>query len=189
MTVSAEHACEVQFDTTPVFIWLYHDNVMLYPTEKRSYTCRGGLYYCRGLNSSIIVPTMGGKRRWPPARHPVIPTHKRRPGALRHNQGLSDFHDMTDYWHFTHYSARNIDNNSDDNEDDHWSAFKEVGFNKGQKTIMNWETKWHLLDLKIHFRAMAHQKLVMESPDLCHVYLRVIDVRKGEITSDAFVLH
>ena len=102
----------------------------------------GGLYYCRGLNSSIIVPTMGGKRRWPPARHPVIPTHKRRPGALRHNQGLSDFHDMTDYWHFTHYSARNIDNNRDDNEDDQLSR----KFNKGQKR--NWMTP--LIDFKIH---------------------------------------
>ena len=32
----------------------------------------GGLYYCRGLNSSIIVPTMAGKRRRHPAGHPVI---------------------------------------------------------------------------------------------------------------------
>ena len=48
------------------------------------YTSRGGyggLYYCRGLNSSIIVPTMGGKRPWRPAGHPVIPAHKRRPGG------------------------------------------------------------------------------------------------------------
>ena len=41
----------------------------------------GGLYYCRGLNSSIIVPTMAGKRPWRPVGHPVILAHKRRPGG------------------------------------------------------------------------------------------------------------